>query len=912
MKQIKNLSKFTNTLPYASEIFGVYQPLLGWASRRSIQRIMKGFTIDRNALLNNLLRQTVPLHSTFFQEEDCVIEIEHISAGTLERNVPRQQKSFLLNLLREELPPRNQMSPDRWTDLVHPQRIEELLMDPVRVACMEDIRAYCDFYRENAAKYQEMKRPLTPPTTYSKQRVDFESKIGGMLIYLLDNQLFDQFDILFYPKPYAYVDDLLNLFKAEDPFALIDPKHDLDRVGISPIGITHLFRQYFFEFDTFLGPSVGHIWLSPGSTVEMVEISTRKTIVERTYETGTEIIRKSEKSITQEDELADAVKDENQNNIKAGVSVSANEKFSVMDIVDIGASQSGSFDYANTQAKAREQTHKRMRQQTEKLSTEIRQNFKSTFRTVSEATDTTSKRYLLTNATNELINYELRRKMRQVGVQVQDIGTYLCWQTFADEPGRRLDLSNLLHIAQTPDLAHIPQPELIVPAPPINEEKVINIPFVGLDTDDTDQAYTNGSETEVAAVFDATEHIESNFRQEVYAPQANYTLAHVNLDAGGSDAKLSLRDLRHEGKNKWSFVIHLDYVHFHEQPAINVKAVLHWAPDQDLGAIETKNKERMAQFTNKQEYEFKKAYFEAARERIKLAAAISSRPYDDLREEERIVIYRILIQDLLTKGLNIPDDKTRHVVSELLNSIFDVDKMLYFVAPEWWKPRDHYKQFLGGIADKDNPTQPKTYPLTSENLVGWNGPQAARENNYYITEDSEPAKLGSSLGWLLQLDGDNLRNAFLNAPWVKAIIPIRPGKERAAISWLKSVEGTDGLEDKNGNPMMYNWQEGDDPALQGKTMLEALEILADQVKEKHDSALKTRQFDDPGNPDDANTITATPVDRVYEHGFYPLQGGFRANVGEDFEIFDQWIEVLPTDQVVAVPVKYDPKTGMQI
>ena len=48
---------------------------------------------------------------------------------------------------------------------------------------------------------------------------------------------------------------------------------------------------------------------------------------------------------------------------------------------------------------------------------------------------------------------------------------------------------------------------------------------------------------------------------------------------------------------------------------------------------------------------------------------------------------------------------------------------------------------------------------------------------------------------MLQLDGDNLRNAFLNAPWVKAVIPIRPGKEEAAINWLQGVEGFNGITD---------------------------------------------------------------------------------------------------------------------
>jgi hypothetical protein len=56
--------------------------------------------------------------------------------------------------------------------------------------------------------------------------------------------------------------------------------------------------------------------------------------------------------------------------------------------------------------------------------------------------------------------------------------------------------------------------------------------------------------------------------------------------------------------------------------------------------------------------------------------------------------------------------------------------------------------------------------------------------------------LGSSLGWLLQLDGDPLRSAFLNSPWVKAIIPIRPGKGEAAINWLTlaHVAGATGLD----------------------------------------------------------------------------------------------------------------------
>src|SRR5207248_10013853 len=87
------------------------------------------------------------------------------------------------------------------------------------------------------------------------------------------------------------------------------------------------------------------------------------------------------------------------------------------------------------------------------------------------------------------------------------------------------------------------------------------------------------------------------------------------------------------------------------------------------------------------------------------------------------------------------------------------------------------------------------YNTVTGNLTSWSDLEI-RSDNYFITDKSHYARMGSSLGWLLQLDGDDMRNAFLNAPWVKAVIPIRPGKELEAINWLQQmhVEGTDGLD----------------------------------------------------------------------------------------------------------------------
>lgn len=66
---------------------------------------------------------------------------------------------------------------------------------------------------------------------------------------------------------------------------------------------------------------------------------------------------------------------------------------------------------------------------------------------------------------------------------------------------------------------------------------------------------------------------------------------------------------------------------------------------------------------------------------------------------------------------------------------------------------------------------------------------------YEITAESEPAPLGSSLGWLIQLDGDRRRSEFLNSPWARVCVPMRAGREREAIQWLaKHLEGDVGYD----------------------------------------------------------------------------------------------------------------------
>jgi len=203
----------------------------------------------------------------------------------------------------------------------------------------------------------------------------------------------------------------------------------------------HLFREYFFELGTFLRPPVGHVWISPGGSVELVEVNTRKITVEQTSEQSIQTTSKQELDSTDRDEISDAVKNENSSDTKLGASATASGGIGSV----FQASGTASFNIDNSRKQAQEQTHRKMREQSAKLSSEVRTNFKTTFRTSSETTDTSSRCYVLENKTDKLVSYELSRNMRKVAIQVQDLGQRFCWQLYVDNPGDPLGTGEFVH-----------------------------------------------------------------------------------------------------------------------------------------------------------------------------------------------------------------------------------------------------------------------------------------------------------------------------------------------------------------------------------------------------------------------------------------------------------------------------------
>jgi hypothetical protein len=490
--------------------------------------------------------------------------------------------------------------------------------------------------------------------------------------------------------------------------------------------------------------------------------------------------------------------------------------------------------------------------------------------------------------------------MRQVAVQVQHIGTQLCWEVFVDEPGRGLGLGQLVHAAAPDDMSSAQPPTAPEPMLPKETDFQMNFPFHGVgDNDDRGCNYINGMDDGT----DEDERIYTTLEIKAPLPAADYTLSGINVinfvspdPSADTSASPSFEILSVD-----SFRVRMDQIHFDDQPYLLFNLKLLWAPP-DPGPAQQKYEEAYAAYEAQQRKEAHAAYIKEVRARIEAAGSVKQRDPDDLRDEERTTVYRQLIRQLMEPA----EDQTPHVASELVRALFDVDKMLYFVSPEWWMPRKVYAQTfatkkpalqaqlgkiasLPGLAGKISLSGAVSSAaaggdsaqyVSAPDETSWGGSNEAGRDNYLITEGSNPAPSGASLGWLLQLDGDARRNAFLNSPWVKAVIPIRPGREKAALEWLTKahVEGSDGLD------AQIEAQETELSGSGPKTIRDAIMALAATVTAGQ-------------NMD--NTLAS---EKVYEKGFDPLEGGFEVR---PFDVFDQWTEVLPTDQVVAVD--YVPK-----
>jgi hypothetical protein len=276
MKKVTDLSPYTYILPYASEIFGVYQPMLGWRSQRLRGRIDKGFANDTSRIFDALYGSFDGRFELELHDDRSLKQIRMLTPASAQSSRPRVSGSLVLDSIASRLPALDDYTDAVWNRVIRADRLQESLTKEV-------IPRVSDWYKHTVEQERRAGRKQDELNNVVADQLARESAIAGYLLYLKANQRFDKLKDLFY-KPDLQIARITALLAYQDPLDVLDPHKDIERAGLSPIGIVHLFRQYFFEFDTFLGPPVSHVWLSPGATVELVEISTRKTLVERTFE----------------------------------------------------------------------------------------------------------------------------------------------------------------------------------------------------------------------------------------------------------------------------------------------------------------------------------------------------------------------------------------------------------------------------------------------------------------------------------------------------------------------------------------------------------------------------------------------------------------------------------------------------
>jgi hypothetical protein len=109
MKDKLNFDQYKGILPYSSEIFGVYQPMIGWKSNRIVSRLKRSLFDKQNILLQIAARNFKEVITDFSPRTgdlwECHIDIG-IEAGTLRPSVElvKDYSSIVMQNISKNLP----------------------------------------------------------------------------------------------------------------------------------------------------------------------------------------------------------------------------------------------------------------------------------------------------------------------------------------------------------------------------------------------------------------------------------------------------------------------------------------------------------------------------------------------------------------------------------------------------------------------------------------------------------------------------------------------------------------------------------------------------------------------------------------------------------------------------------------
>lgn len=535
-----------------------------------------------------------------------------------------------------------------------------------------------------------------------------------------------------------------------------DGSHYLPTIGsyheaLSPIGVAHFYRQLYFYLDEGVGPIEQAFTIAPGETLELVYETVRRQIHEEITEMGSEVVSETALESKNMDEVSDKVASMIQRDSSAAMSSSATINASG----GIGVWQASasanvgiSTSLAQSNQRSNEIASQRLTSTTKQASERITKTFSLRVRDVDDLTTTNLTRRVIKNDQGSPISYGLRRVFNRIMVKVQDLGPQLVWQLYLRNPGTGLARSQFVHFLDSKPISS-----------PVDPPAIRQRPTGGTDTGTTSAAVNydktygyyvtlvvrTGSDRKVTAVsIDSITDLEGGGKDDLAPSAINDVQWDRKFDESTNTFEVKIGILPGDAAS-----ISINYSYVYEPGEAIIQA---WEEEKKKAEEEFRNAEAAARESALREQ------FERDKALITEKSRIRPRPANDLRREERFEVMNRMISHLFARGENPQTPSPLEI--EYFHRYFDIEAMFVYTHPSWWVPR--YSPIKTGFGR----------PL------------------YEITAESEPAPMGSSLGWVMQLDGDTRRNEFINSPWVRVCLPIHPNRENEAISWLaKHIEG---------------------------------------------------------------------------------------------------------------------------
>jgi hypothetical protein len=430
------------------------------------------------------------------------------------------------------------------------------------------------------------------------------------------------------------------------------------------------------------------------------------------------------------------------------------------------------------------------------------------------------------------VSYGLRRVFNRVKVKVQDIGPAMVWQLYVSQPGAGLARSRFVHFSDHEPIASPGEMPTMPPRPQGGTDTGTTSSMIEADLTKplgnpmrifVKLVIPVPPDREITAVsIDSMSDLEHLTKDDPAPSPRNGSQADAKMDATKGTFEVKIAVLPGDA---YSVTVNYTYTW---QPS---KAILDkWQTDVDAAKAKYATQELEAREKALRDQ------FERQRSLITEKSKVRPRPASALRKEERYEVMNRMVSHIFRpKGTGVPGAPSPLEI-ELFHRYMDVDGIFIYSHPSWWVPR------------------------YATNKTGFGRPE------YEITAESEPAPVGRSLGWAMQIDGDDRRNEFLNSPWVRVCVPIKPGREREAIAWLADhVEGSLGY----------------DPAQEPlKSLLKSIETL------------RTNQKSVATTGPDYVTSTTTVVDSTTGAPAGPLKP---ENV---FPVIDEFDVTVPTDGFV--------------